>query len=84
MSYESLLKLPMGVFWELSKNIPRVQAMNDKRMYAMLASLVSSGGPNIYEMLTKEHGEIIVTELTQKGKRARFDKIKSFFGGGKK
>lgn len=83
MSYETLCNLPMGVFWELSRNVNRVQAVNDKRLYAMLVSLVSSGGPNIYEMLTKEHGDIFVTELTPKGKKARFAKIKSFFGGGK-
>ena len=83
MSYETLCKLPMGVFWHLSKNIPRIQATEDKRLFAVFNAVMASGGADLFARLSKEHGDIITTELTNAGKKARFKKIKAFFGGDK-
>ncbi|WP_354734409.1 hypothetical protein [Acinetobacter nosocomialis] len=65
MSHECVLKLPIRIFWLLSKNIQRIQARNDLRHLnvatAAAFGAVTMGGKN-QTSITKEVSDQLAAE----------------------
>jgi len=67
LSYSELLKLPIYTFWELSRNIDRVRADEDKRLAILLSQVIVGDPAKFGEALDRERGVII--EITEEHKR---------------
>lgn len=60
ISYNELLDLPIYLFWELSKNIGRLQAEQDLRLFRLLQNIIGGNPKEYINDLVKERGNIIV------------------------
>ena len=65
LDFESVLRLPIRVFWLLSNNIQRIQARNDLRLLNVYTAAQSLGNGsvellnNVREQLIDERGVVI-------------------------
>ena len=85
MSYEDVMELPIYTFWELSSNVNRVAAEEDKRFFTTMLNAigVAFGGDSKKYMrqLNKEIGRTVEgcdnAELDRQG----FNSLKQMMGG---
>jgi len=59
IGYGELLRLPITAFWELSKNVDRIRAEEDMRMFTLINHAVSGEPEKFMDRLTAERGEIV-------------------------
>lgn len=62
LGYREALDLPVAVFWEMNRNIDRIQAENDLRAVrvAQAGHLSGEGTRAVSEALREEIGEVFV------------------------
>ncbi|CCG43295.1 hypothetical protein [Magnetospirillum molischianum] len=62
MNYDELLALPVEVFWELNKNVNRIQAEKDLRatQVAQAGQLTGEGVKTFEDSLRREMGRVVV------------------------
>lgn len=62
MTFENVRNLPIYTFWELAKNIQRINAENDLRMFVLLQNVMAGNPREFCETLKKEHGRVLEFE----------------------
>lgn len=62
MTLQEIHSLPIYTFWELNKNISRIQAVQDNRMFALLQNCISGNPREYLASLQKEQGNIVDVE----------------------
>lgn len=60
ISYNDLLNIPVYVFWELAKNIDRIRAEEDMRLFALMQNVVGGDPKELYRHLNKEKGQVVI------------------------
>ncbi len=65
ISYFDFLKLPLSVFWELSRNVDRIKAENDLRFIQAIGISIS-GESNGIESLKKQLGTVVEVKNIEK------------------
>lgn len=83
MSHSELLALPIYTFWELSRNIDRVRADEDRRLLIVVAQAFG-GDPNEHmRALTKEIGSVAETDeerFDDEFDREGFNQLRALLG----
>ena len=81
LSYRDTLALPVRVFWALAKNVNRIRAEEDRRMFTMLNSAFG-GGEKYLEGLDDERGQVVTESGDEDGEidREGIARIKSLMG----
>ncbi len=65
MSHAELLSIPVYTFWELSKNVGRIQASVDIRQVTLLSEIIG-GDPNKYvKSLQEARGDAVSTNRVE-------------------
>lgn len=81
MTFENVRNLPIYTFWELAKNIQRINAENDLRMLVMLQNVVGGNPREFFETLKKEQGKVL--EFAQEAEvldKSEFQALKRLMG----
>lgn len=77
--------LPISVFWELSRNMDRIKAEDDMRMFRLLTNCIGGDPQRTIKDLKNERGEIAVTDDPDTGfDRTGFRKLKAMMGRGRR
>jgi hypothetical protein len=58
MTYGEVLQLPIGAFWELVKNVDRIRAEEDRRLFGAVASAFGGNAREYLDSLEKEQGMV--------------------------
>jgi hypothetical protein len=73
--------LPLNTFWELSRNIDRVRAEEDRRLFDLLQNAFV-GNPRKYaQRLEQERGKVIEGDMPETLDRDGFKRLKALAGG---
>lgn len=71
LGYKDFLALPYYTFWELSRNIDRVRADEDRRLLVLLGQVIGGDPAKYSESLERERGEVIVMSKEYENKQRR-------------
>lgn len=80
IGYEELRKLPVRTFWELSKNINRIRASEDRRLVVVFGSSVMNDPTALLEALSNEQGKICHVEESGEFDRDGLHRLASIMG----
>ena len=86
MSYTDMRALPLSVFWELSMNVDRISAEQDRRMAVCLGQVISGafGGKGFSEYLSsleQLQGLEVDNHDDEIFDRRGFERLRGLFGG---
>jgi hypothetical protein len=75
----ALYSIPLWTFWELAKNINRIQATDDMRMLALLGNVIGGNPQEFYNELKRQQGNIAV-ENDEEFDNIGMQKLRFLFG----
>ena len=80
MSYPEMLELPMPLFWEMCKNIDRIRAEKDRRLFIAMAASRGNRPGEYLRKLDQEQGTVIETEVVAEFDKGGFKRLKKLVG----
>lgn len=82
LSLNTIMKMPIYMFWELSQNVSRIMAEEDLRMCSIVCS-VMGGADKLVQGLLRERGDVIVREDDGFAgfDKGEFTRLKALMGG---
>lgn len=85
IKHADLLQLPIYTFWEMAKNIDRLRAEEDKRMFTLLQqAFMSEEAQKYLDKLHEEQGFVIETSYGSQGggfDKGAFETLRALVGG---
>ena len=60
--FAEVIELPISLFWELCKNIDRIRAEKDRRLFSAIAASRGHNPGDYLNKLDQEQGTVIETE----------------------
>jgi hypothetical protein len=85
ITHADLLRLPIYTFWEMAKNIDRLRAEDDKRMFILLQqAFMSENAQKYLDGLHEEQGTVIETSdgyYGEKFDQGAFNALRGLLGG---
>ncbi len=76
MGYFELLEIPIYTFWELSKNVDRIRADEDKRTVMAIASLFGDTN-DFLNSLNEQRGVVAEAEQQKSFDKNKFNEFKA-------
>lgn len=80
MSYREALETPIYTFWVLFRNIDRLKAEDDLRMYELLATVIGGDSKSYVKRLQTAIGEVFKTTKKPKLDREGLEALKRRMG----
>lgn len=79
--FEVVRALPIYTFWDMSRNIDRIRAGQDKRNLIVNGTAFGGGAEDLFASLTKSQGDIIIGVSKEESlDRASFERMKARMG----
>ena len=80
ISFKDLRELPLPLFWEMCRNIDRIQADEDIRLFVLISQSWGGKGKDFINKLKNERGDIFESEAGSDFDKAGMARLRNKLG----